>query len=222
MYSLDPRQKELILDYCLGRCSPSQRPEAKDLIDHNEEASQWRARMEPPLRPLSCPPVELCPDRLAEITVQRLCQQARLEGRWRPAEPKVIQIGLLRRRIPPAVAIAAVAACVVFAVGIFFSPLPSGPYQRPVQVSQENAGDTLNRAALDGPDRARFYAVDGNQNPALSPGIPWPGELNPYPPYPFLQQGPPMLPASLGDGLGFRSPDRFPSLAPVATPDHQR
>lgn len=175
--------------------------------------------MEPPLRPLSYPPVGLCPDRLAEITVQRLCQQARLEGRWRPAEPKVIQIGLLRRRIPPAVAIAAVAACVVFAVGIFFSPLPSGPYRRPVQVFQQNAGDTLNRAALDGPEWARLYVPDGNQNPVPSPGIPWPGELNPYP---LLRQGPPMLPASLGDGLEFQSPDRFPSLAPLATPDHPR
>lgn len=218
---LDPCRKELIFDYCLGRCSPSQRAETQDLIDHNRAASQLCTGMEAPLRPLSWARADLCPDLLAEITVRRLCQLARQEGHSQPAEPKIIPFGL-RRPVRPWVAVAAVAACLAFAAAVLFSPFPSEPYERPSQVSQQNAGSSLDRIALDGPDWARFYAVDGNQNPAPSPGIPWPGELNPYPPYPFLRQGPPMLPASLGDGPEFRSPDRFPSPAPVATPDQQR
>jgi len=221
MDSLDPRRKELIFDYCLGRCSPSQRAEVQDLTDRDKAASQLHTRMEYPLRPLFCARAELCPDRLVEITVQRLCQMARQKGRGAPVEPRVIPIGL-RRHWGSAVAVAAVAACVLYAVGILLSPLPSGPLPRPEQVSVQNPGSLPNRIPFDSPGWARFNPVDGNQNPEPSPGIPWPGELNPYPAHPLFQQGPPMLPASLRDGLELGPADRFLSPAPVGTPDQQR
>lgn len=217
MYWLDPQQKELILDYCLGRCSPSQRAEAEDLIDHNEAASQLRSQMEGPLRPLAYhPPVERCPDRLAEITIQRLCQLARAEGRFKPVEPRVIQIGF-RQYLRPMATVAAAAACLVFAIGVLFSPGPSGPYQDPPQASQQNAGGFLRQPILNGFEWARFDPADGNQSPSPHPGIPWPGEVNPYPPPPFFQQGSPMLPASLWKDPGFHSLDQFP----VPTSDRQ-
>lgn len=204
MYWLDSQQKELILDYCLGRCSPSQRAEAENLIDHNEAALQLRSKMEEPLRPLAYhPPVEQCPDRLAEITVQRLCQLARAEGRFKPVEPRVIQIGF-RRHLRPMATVAAAAACLVFAIGVLSS---RGPYQDPPQAYQQNAGGFLRPPAIDGFEWVRSYAVDGNENSELSPGIPWPGEVNPYPAFPFLQQGPPMLPASLRESPEFHSLD---------------
>jgi len=207
MYWLDPQQKELLLDYCIGRCSQSQQAEAQNLIDHNETASQLMSHMEGPLRPLAYhPPVERCPDRLAEITVQRLCQLARAEGRFKPAKPRVIPIGF-RQYLRPMATVAAAAACLVFAIGVLFSPGPSGSDQDPPQAYQQNAGGLLRPPAIDGFEWARSYAADGNENSELSPGIPWPGEMNLYPPYPFFQQGPPMLPASLRESPEFHSLD---------------
>lgn len=204
MYWLDPRQKELILDYCLGRCSPSRRAEAENLITHNEAASQLRARMEPHLYSLSHRPMERCPDHLVEATVQRLCELARQQGRLKPAGPNLIRI-VLRRHPRPAVAVAAVAACLVLAVGVLFSPAPPGPYRNSPQAFPQNAGGLLRPPAIDGFEWAQAYAADGNENSELSPGIPWPGEVNPYPAFPFLQQGSPMLPASLRESPEFHS-----------------
>jgi len=221
MYWLDPREKELVFDYCLGRCSPSQKAEAENLIDRNVAASRLRATIGGPVGPLSHAASEPCPDHLVDATIRRLCEQARREGRLQAAEPRVLPFDL-SRRVRPAVAVAAVAACLVLAVGVLFTSLPSGPLQSPTPVSQQNAGDFLPRTAMDSPDDARFYVADGNQSPVPSERIPWPGEFNPYPPYPLFRQDVPMLPASLGSGSEFQSPGRFPAFGPAPTPNQPR
>ena len=115
----DPRQRELIFDYCLLQCSPSEVAEAESLVSRSEAARELRARIEAALSPLSYMSVQLCPDHLADITVQRLCQVARQGIHPEQAEPTVIQVGH-HRRVLRKPTVVAVAACLVITAGAFF------------------------------------------------------------------------------------------------------
>ena len=72
MFSLDDEQTGLVLDYCLGLCSPTEAREAEELIVDGDPAADLHSRVQTALAFLSYMPAEPCPNYLADLTVHRL------------------------------------------------------------------------------------------------------------------------------------------------------
>lgn len=72
MSSLDPNERELVLDYCLGLTFAEDVAEVEAWIARNEEAAAFYARIQAALGPLKSLPPEPCPTELAERTIRLL------------------------------------------------------------------------------------------------------------------------------------------------------
>ena len=128
MFSLDRKQSALIIDYCLGLCSPSETEESEELIACSDWAADLHSQIQTALAFLSYVPVERCPDCLADLTICRLCQLAAQETS--AERPKTRVIGLnLRQWFRRTAAITAVAASVIVFTSILIRSLGSiSPY----------------------------------------------------------------------------------------------
>jgi anti-sigma factor RsiW len=72
MSSLDPNERELVLDYCLGLTCAEEVAEVEAWIARNEEAAAFYARIQAALGLLDSLPPEPCPGELAERTIRLL------------------------------------------------------------------------------------------------------------------------------------------------------
>jgi hypothetical protein len=136
MFRLDPKQTGLIIDYCLGLCSPSETQEAEELIAHSNPVATWHSQVQTALAFLSYLPVEPCPDYLADLTVHRLCELAGQSVRMkRPAS--TISRADARERVRNMAAALAIAASILIFAGTLISSLgslrPRDPRQAPAQ-----------------------------------------------------------------------------------------
>jgi anti-sigma-K factor RskA len=77
MSSLDRKERELVLDYCLGLLFAEEAAKVETWIACNEQATAFHTRIQAALRPLESLPPEPCPQELAERTVRCLCAMAR-------------------------------------------------------------------------------------------------------------------------------------------------
>jgi anti-sigma-K factor RskA len=77
MSSLDPNERGLVLDYCLGLICAEEAAKVEAWIACHEEAAAFHARIQAALGPLESLPSESCPQGLAENTVRCLCAMAR-------------------------------------------------------------------------------------------------------------------------------------------------
>jgi hypothetical protein len=80
MTPLSDAQKQLLFDYSFGLTSDRDTAEAEDLLSTSPEAAQLCDLLRSALSPLESVDPEPCPDELAERTIQRLKEQARLAG----------------------------------------------------------------------------------------------------------------------------------------------
>ena len=77
MSSLDRKERELVLEYCLGLIFAEEAAQVEAWIARHEEAGVFHARIQEALRPLGSLPSESCPPELADNTVRCLCAMAR-------------------------------------------------------------------------------------------------------------------------------------------------
>jgi hypothetical protein len=78
MTPLSDSQKQLLFDYSFGLTAEPDTAEVEQLLSSNQEAAQLHESLEAALSPLESVDVEPCPDELAERTIQRLTEQARI------------------------------------------------------------------------------------------------------------------------------------------------
>jgi hypothetical protein len=126
MSALTNRQKQILLDYCLGLTSEQEAAEAKQLISSNKEASEIQSKFKAALAPLDSLEPESCPDYLADGTVWRLSNfarssQLRLQQLLASEQAKsTIAKSRLWRRVGE---LATAAAAIVFVAGVIIAPL---------------------------------------------------------------------------------------------------
>jgi hypothetical protein len=72
MKALNRDELELIFDFCLGVATPEQLQKAQDLIASNPEATDFCAKVQTSIGPLSQWTVDSCPDDLVEKTISRV------------------------------------------------------------------------------------------------------------------------------------------------------
>jgi hypothetical protein len=130
MFSLDHKQTGLVLDYCLGLCSPSKANGAEELIAHSDPAADLHTRVQTALAFLSYLPAEPCPRYLADLTIQRLCRLAEHGASAEGPRSRVIRIDP-RERFKRAAAIAAFAASIVVCASVLIGPFRSPPSYSP-------------------------------------------------------------------------------------------
>jgi len=80
MTPLSDAQQQLLFDYSLGLTWEHETVEAEQLLSSSPEAAQLHDTLKAALSPLDSVELEPCPDELAERTVARLKEQARLVG----------------------------------------------------------------------------------------------------------------------------------------------
>ena len=78
MTPLSNAQKQLLFDYSLGMTCEPETAEAEQLLSSSEQAAQLYDLLKLALSPLENVEVEPCPDELAERTILRLKEQARI------------------------------------------------------------------------------------------------------------------------------------------------
>ena len=78
MTPLSDAQKQLLFDYSFGLTSERDAAEAEALLSTSPEAAQLCDLLKSALSPLESVELEPCPDELAERTIQRLKEQARI------------------------------------------------------------------------------------------------------------------------------------------------
>jgi hypothetical protein len=127
MMDISRQDKELLLDYCLGIAPQEKVSHVESLLASNPQAAQLVASFQRSLSPLQAAVPDPCPPELVEHTVTRLKEAA---GQKRLAsllaeqgEQKTIKLGWGRNFVQ----IAAIAAILVFVVGIF---IPSSGFAR--------------------------------------------------------------------------------------------
>ncbi len=202
MFSHDDEQTGLIIDYCLGLCSPAEAEKAEESIAHNDRAAEWHSQVQTTLAFLSYLPAGPCPDYLAELTIQRLhrltAQGASAEG----SGPRVFRFGR-REWFRYAAAITALAASIAVAVGVLISSLsstsPYGPWRVPPEYFEKTSGNASlfdsNYAWL--PLRDEWPVIEFMPRaPDTFPGVS--GSAGYYPPWmdQSVELGPRVLPAS--------------------------
>ncbi len=125
MTPLSDAQKQLLFDYSFGMTGERDTAEAEQLLSASPEAAQLFDRLKSALSPLDAVEPEPCPDELAERTIARLIEQARLmSGQGRLEELLSTEQG---RVVPVRVPfmrnwteIATVAAVLVLFAGVLF------------------------------------------------------------------------------------------------------
>jgi hypothetical protein len=125
MTPLSDAQKQLLFDYSFGLTCDRDTVEAEGLLSTSPEAAQLCNLLRSALSPLASVELEPCPDELAERTIQRLKEQARLAGSQNRLEesPATEHAATAPLRVPiwrNWSGIAAVAAVLVLFVSILF------------------------------------------------------------------------------------------------------
>ena len=126
MTSLSTEQKHLLFDYCIGLTSEEGAAEAETLISSHQEAAEIHSRLKSALAPLDSIEPEPCPDNLVEDTVRRLTNLARsgqLQLEQLLATEQSRAVPTRNRQWLKFVKVAAAAALILIAVGIWFAPL---------------------------------------------------------------------------------------------------
>lgn len=117
MFSLGRYQRDLIFDYCLGLCHPVDVPQAEELIVGNAQAAELHDRIRAALAPLSYMPAELCPNELADRTLQRLRELSGHHRAPEPSGPVVVKLGF-GRYMSNATGVVVTAASLLLMVGV--------------------------------------------------------------------------------------------------------
>jgi prepilin-type processing-associated H-X9-DG protein len=117
MSSLDLDQQELIFDHCIGLSDPSDAAKAEELISHNMQAAELCDAIKEALAPLAYLPPELCPDDLADRTVQRLSELAGHRLVEEEPGPRAIRLGF-PRHLSNTARVVVMAASVVLVIGV--------------------------------------------------------------------------------------------------------
>jgi len=125
MTPLSDAQKQLLFDYSFGMTGERDTAEAEQLLSKSPEAAQLYDLFKSTLSPLDAVEPEPCPDELAERTIARLIEQARLtSGQGRLEELLDAEHGRVAPlRIPFLrnwTEIAAMAAVLVLFIGVLF------------------------------------------------------------------------------------------------------
>jgi len=165
MNPLNNEQKELLFDYCIGITSQEETDEAEALISSNQEAAEIHHKLKSSLRPLeSLKPAE-CPDGLLEKTISRVRNhgdsgQEQLRQLLASEQDKkdTIKIGNWRNFSQRA----AVAALIIFSVGIIFPTLRAlhgKSMQQRCQVQQNSVFQALRNYIADNDNRAPAVAT---------------------------------------------------------------
>lgn len=85
MSALDRKERELVLDYCLGLLFAEGAAQVGAWIACNEQAAAFHTRIQTALERLESLPSESCPQELAERTVRCLCATAQEAARRKTA-----------------------------------------------------------------------------------------------------------------------------------------
>ncbi len=144
MFSRDHEQTGLIIDDCLGLCSPAEGQKAEASIADNNRAAECYSQVQTALAFLSYLPAEPCPEYLAELTIQR----------WRRLTASGVSADGLRSRVlrsnspawfRPTAAITALAASIAISVSVLISSLgstsPYGPRRVPPEYLEKTSGN---------------------------------------------------------------------------------
>jgi len=128
MNPLNNEQKELLFDYCIGLTSQKETDEAEALISSNQKAAEIHQKLRTAIEPLGSLEPESCPDELVESTISRVQnhiessqQQLRELLATEQTKKATIKIGDWRNMSQKA----AVAAVIIFSIGILFPMLKS-------------------------------------------------------------------------------------------------
>jgi len=228
MRSLSRDQRGLLLDYCLGLCSPSGAVEAEELIAHSDLAADLHAQVLAALAFLSYMPVELCPDDLADLTIRRLCELAKQRAYVERPTSRIIRVSA-RRRVRNTAAVLAIAASILIFAGtliLSFSSMPSHDHR---QVPAAQLGKTSVNMDLRDSDYAWLPILDESQViefmdqvPSWSPGALGSAEYDPRQMYHFIELGPRIVPASWEYHLEQPSQDHFTRSSPPGISSQSR
>ncbi len=171
MSALTNRQKQLLLDYCIGLTSEQEASKAKQLISSNKEAAEIQSKFKAALAPLDTLEPETCPDYLADGTVWRLSNfarssQLRLQQLLASEQAKSTTTkSRLWRRIGE---VATAAAAIVFVAGVIIAPLNFArqkSWQQLCQMQLWQIGQGINNYSAD--HDGKMPAV------ATTTGSPW-------------------------------------------------
>lgn len=172
MTPLSDTQKQLLLDYSLGMTSGRDSAEAEDLLDASHEAARLYDSFLSALSPLERVELEPCPDELAERTIQRLKEQARLIADGTRLERLLADE---RQTVPIRVPfwrnwteVATIAAVLVLLASVLFPALGVARQKQWQYHCQSHLGDIYGGVASYLSDHdGRFPMV------AMAPGAPW-------------------------------------------------
>ena len=202
MVSGDQEQSGLIIDYCLGLCSPAEMRKAEAAIARNDRAAARHAQVQAALAFLSYLPAEPCPDYLAELTLQRW---RRLSASGTSAEgvrSRVLSFHP-RERFRYAAAITALAASIVISVSVVISSFDSTSPYAPRRVPRAYAEKTSDNMGLFDSNYVRVSPWDDSSVVQFMPRAPEPfprpsGSAGYYFPGhdPSVEPGPRLLPAA--------------------------
>lgn len=126
MIPLSNQQKQLLFDHCIGLTSEEQTAEAETLISSNEQAAEIHSKLKAALAPLDILEPEPCPNDLAEGTIWQLNNAARssqLRLQQLLAGEQASEVAAKSRFWANFGQIAAAAAVILIALGIWFAPL---------------------------------------------------------------------------------------------------
>ena len=126
MNPLNNEQKELLFDYCIGLTSQKETDEAEALISSNQEAAEIHFKLKAAIEPLGSLEPESCPNELVMNTISRVHnhsesgqQQLRELLATEQTKKVTIKIGAWRNMSQRA----AVAALIIFSIGVFVPTL---------------------------------------------------------------------------------------------------
>ncbi len=170
MIALTNRQKQLLLDYCIGLTSEAEASEAKQLISSSKQAAEIQSKFKAALAPLDALEAEPCPDYLADGTVWRLSNfarssQLRLQQLLASEQAKGGSKSRLWRRVGE---LTTAAAAIVFVAGVIIAPLNFArqkSWQQLCQMQLWQIGQGINKYSAD--HDGKMPAV------ATTTGSPW-------------------------------------------------
>jgi hypothetical protein len=202
MFSRDHEQTGLIIDYCLGLCSPAEAQKAEESIAQNDRAAEWHSQVQTALAFLSYLPAEPCPDYLAELTIRRWRRLTAPGASARGLRSRVFRSDP-RERFSHTAAVTALAASIAVSVGVLISSLSSTPPYGPRRVPREYFEKTSGDADLFDSNYAWLPLRDEWPVIEFMPRAPDPlpgasGSAGYYPPWMDqpVELGPRVLPAS--------------------------
>ncbi len=171
MIPLTREQKELIFDCCMGLASKEQVAEVEALIASNQEARKIHSKLKATFAPLDRLEPPLCPDALAERTIERLNEAARSsESRLQQllASEQSRAVHSKKRMFVGLGGKLAMAAMFVVAGSILLTSLDHVRYNSRLQQCKMQMGNIFNGLTQ------YITDYDGTQPTlAVAPGSPW-------------------------------------------------